>query len=344
MRRAISRAVLLLVSVTLGGLLAELGFRYLVLSPLVPTSQQEFMHRVASTWPHPVLPTKEDHRIRILGLADSFGVKGGGANYHYLLGEQLSPDLNVEMINFAMGGAQPTEELLLLKRFGASYQPDLVLHGVFVGNDFGSTTGTMLSFHYIFVHTPDLHARWMPSDWLIWQWFREYRTVLKERWRRSHEPTGSSGSFSRESFLSIERSRMDVFRKDLRDYLSRSETLAVLDAIEEESTRMGAQYVLLIHPDQLQVEASLQRELVDRYHLNVSDYDFDQPQAILRDHASSRRIPYVDLLPEFRQQGSGGGLFLPRDTHYNIRGNRLTAEIIARKMPEIIPTIPARRY
>ena len=41
-------------------------------------------------------------------------------------------------------------------------------------------------------------------------------------------------------------------------------------------------------------------------------------------------VSYLDLLEVFRQQGAGGGLYLPRNTHYNQAGNERAAETIDR--------------
>jgi len=93
---------------------------------------------------------------------------------------------------------------------------------------------------------------------------------------------------------------------------------------------MGAKYVIVIHPDQSQVEVQLRRELAKTYGLDLKGYDFELPQRFLMNYCSSRAIPCLDLFPSFRARGSQGGLYLVRDTHYNHDGNKFAAALIAK--------------
>ena len=47
-------------------------------------------------------------------------------------------------------------------------------------------------------------------------------------------------------------------------------------------------------------------------------------------------IPFLDLLPAFVEAGQRTRLYKPRDTHWNLAGNRLAAEVIAPIMRERI--------
>jgi hypothetical protein len=101
-----------------------------------------------------------------------------------------------------------------------------------------------------------------------------------------------------------------------------------LDEIHREVERIGAKHVIIIHPDQFQVEEELRRELERTYNLDMNQYDLDLPQRFLLDYCFTKGILCLDLLPTFRARGAAGGLYLLRDTHYNKEGNALAAQLI----------------
>ncbi len=152
--------------------------------------------------------------------------------------------------------------------------------------------------------------------------------------RRPPPQQPSEGTFSRESFLRIVRSRMEASRVDLPRH-SFFRIVATLDSLHHTARRMGATYVMVIHPEQYQVEPDLFRAVCERYRLDPSRYDLGRPQRFLINYCRLRNIPYVDLLPAFRTHGAGGGLYLPRDTHYSTRGNEVAAGEIARFLRQI---------
>ena len=106
------------------------------------------------------------------------------------------------------------------------------------------------------------------------------------------------------------------------------ETIKLLDEIRGEVNQMGAKYVMLIHPDQFQVDNKLRYQIKEKYHLDLDSYDFDIPQRFLNNYCTTRGVSCLDLLPIFRSDGSEGGLYLLRDTHYNQDGNALAAKMI----------------
>jgi len=84
--RTVVRAITLVVLSTLAGLLIVEGiFRYALLEPAVAANRSDFRRLISSRWPEPISRRKSPGTYRILGLADSFGVAGGDANYHYIL-------------------------------------------------------------------------------------------------------------------------------------------------------------------------------------------------------------------------------------------------------------------
>ena len=84
------RVVVVLLGIVVGLYAFELAFRQLFLVHAVPRTEREFERLVARSWPRAVLPEKPEGTIRILGLADSFGLAGGAEKIVYLSPESQS--------------------------------------------------------------------------------------------------------------------------------------------------------------------------------------------------------------------------------------------------------------
>lgn len=331
-RLLLSKAVLLAVSVSLSLVAVECVFRWVLLVPKVPRTADQFRQVVGRTWPKPVSRQKGPQTRRILGLADSFGEAGGHDNYHYLLTDLLNQSSQTyDMVNFSVSEYEPPDELALLARFGSDFQPDLVLQGFFVGNDFSMPTAPLLRWRGISIRPASGIASARPLNFTILEWLRRFGIVSRDqRTKRQEKARGSAvGSFSRDEFLRIERGRLEICRVN-RPQDTLLAITNVLDAIRAEVLRMDAEHVMIIHPDQYQVETNLLREICEEYHLNAEDYDLGKPQRLIAQYCADRGIPCMDLLPVFREHGAGGGLYLLRNTHYNAEGNRLAARETAR--------------
>ncbi|MDE5096147.1 MAG: hypothetical protein O4804_18650, partial [Trichodesmium sp. St11_bin5] len=83
---------------------------------------------------------KNQNKFRLLVVSDSFNWAGGKeGNYTALLEKKFDSYFGksqVEVINVGYPGTHTGEQLAMLKKFGLQYNPNLVVLGFFVGNDF----------------------------------------------------------------------------------------------------------------------------------------------------------------------------------------------------------------
>lgn len=321
-----------ILGLAVGLYVVELIFRYELLVPSIPESEAQFRKLVSDGWPRPVRQPKEPGTIRILGLADSFGVAGGVHNFHYRL-ERLLRERGhrVEVVNLSVPAYSIDQELELLRRFGARYEPDIVIHSFFVGNDFGLGAPASLRYRGIDIERMPGARSWLPQELTVVRWIPRWMKARSERRKRDEDVARGlgEGSFSRDTFLRIERVRFGACRKPRTDGPAWLAVTTVLDALGHEVDAMGAVRVTVVHPDQFQVEPALASEIVRTFELDPAAYDLTLPQRFLHAYAASRGVALVDLTPVFRREGGEGGLYLSRDTHYNDAGNRLAAEILA---------------
>ena len=339
-RSILRYACIVLLNICLTAFFLECAFRFLLLSPKVPRTEEQFQQQIASTWPNKIQRPKDTNTFRILGLADSFGQSENHRNYHYILERDLNEERpNVEIVNFSMGEYEPKEELELLERFGPSYQPDLVLHGFFVGNDFSIPEGRLYSFRNISTRVKGGLRGWFPHHFASREWFRRLIVLLNEKAKQSKDDSysPSGATFSRERFMEIERRRLRICRIDGPAERFRK-TISMLKRIRSRVNAMDAMLVMVIHPDQYQVEPDLFNETCKEFALNPSDYDLRKPQRIISAYCARNGIACIDLLPAFREHGFAGGLYIPRNTHYNDRGNRHAAVEISRSLLKLLPS------
>jgi hypothetical protein len=339
-KRAVFASLATLIGFTLSLYFAEVVFRHVLLVPFVPESESDFREIVSRNWPNAVDLPKKPGRLRILGLADSFGLAGGASNYHYLMETILQErGYDVEVISLSVAAYSLEHELALLQRFGARYDADLVLHGFFVGNDFGLGEPPTHRYRGVRVAKVTGWSSWLPHNLNAVRWVSGWWNVQAERRRHSNaENSGKDGNLDTADFLEIERVRLGSCRLPERDGPAWLGTTMVLDGLQRTIRQMDAIHMIVVHPDQFQIEPALTDEIVDVYALDRQNYDLDLPQMFLQAYADSRGIELVDLMPAFRERGSEGGLYLLRDTHYNLTGNALAAEILADAIEPLLPS------
>lgn len=332
-----SHLALLASSLAVTVILLEVVFVLCLAERQTPKSKREFLRLMASSWPGPISVPKPPGTFRILGLSDSFGTWGGISNYHYLLEDILRRDVapTSQMINISVEGYDTLHELAIL-RHGIAYSPDLVVHGFFVGNDFKLYGDVMDTYTYLSIPVSrDLRtSRYRPRRFLIRAWIERALKALQETRRRERElrvgTVDRVGTFSKSAFLQIQFSRMGTFANRRDEAVDRmKKVFPVLDSIRAVAEGGGASYVMVIHPDQTQVDDKLRQDIITTFRVNEEEYDFDLPQQILRSYCEDRGIPCLDLLPSFRAKAKGVVLYLPLDSHYNHTGNALAATKIS---------------
>ena len=115
------------------------------------------------------------------------------------------------------------------------------------------------------------------------------------------------------------RSEEEAFRQ-LAD-----RTAAVVIDLATEVRQAGARFVVMVIPDQYQVDQTLVEEVLSATGTRREDYDFNRPQRVLGGTLESADIEVLDLLPIFRRASLGEALYRPQDTHWNRRGNEFAA-------------------
>jgi hypothetical protein len=318
----------------------------------------------------PFRPEKPDGTVRILGLADSFGIEAVRYEESWLtrleaeLARTTGGATDYEVMNLGVCQIGPREYLHLLREYLVPYRADFVVLGLFVGNDI-----------------VDLGERDPPLPfarrefWYLGFVPQRLHALARERARRTEPPDGTpnapdgtappgggtdtdappgrapaphapgtpawtadpEGTFSESAYLRFERERMNVTRARGTDPAvdrSYARLWEVLDAIRVES---GGRLLLVLIPDEYQVNDALWARLHAPGAPEPEQWHRDRPQEELRAWAARRSVPVLDLLPILRHGSETEPLYHPRDSHWNPAGHARAARATAAALLPLLP-------
>jgi hypothetical protein len=293
--------------------------------------------------------------LRVLAFGDSFTFASGNVPHpdHWptVLASRLARRLGrrVEVLRMGVPATGPAFQLRLWQLEGARLEPDIVVVGFFVGNDFTEHQQGLLGEE---LGGGSRAARWLAHNSLTLRAARNLLRVVAGVEQQVEGPGGGVArperggyelkelrdhydplqpSFSNAQFVRIEARRMDLCRADTADDLRQllDGVMPVLGQFRDEVAAAGARFVVMVIPDEFQVDPGVRDAVLRREGTVAGDYDLDRPQRLLTAACRAHGIEVVDLLPRFRRRARDGTrLYRVRDTHWNPEGNHLAARIL----------------
>lgn len=294
--------------------------------------------------------------FRILGISDSFAdqLRLQGFNYHDFLLRKLQAlpgGERFEIINAGMPRTGPGYYWNTLKQHGDLINPDLVLVGFFLGNDFKEMKfDNKFIGQFISVPRHDDWRRYFKlNNYWCYQYLVNKEKILEDNFRRDYEfakgLVREKGTFSRKGFYKIEQGKLWFFEKRLQAQLRDlfQPDAGVLLQMKQWCDDRNIELVIAILPTEIQVDNGMRAEVLDALKVKEDSLDFDYPNALLKNYLEKHRIHYVDLTGPMRQAAQTKRLYVLRDTHWNIEGNKLAAEIIFTCLQEhkLLPAVVA---
>jgi hypothetical protein len=314
---------------------------------------------------------KPPGRLRIMALGDSFayGAVPYPDNVLTVAEELLRASCrghDFDLLNFGISGAGVWTYKTLFELARPIYEPDIVVVHFYMGND-GPNVYTLRgaalprggthSYLWTFVTTVWRvrraldHAPSPPVGGPTAGAVGGERVGPGPR-LTDDDPQMSTPTFSPEAFARIDRGELMHLYAPRRDpgRVARAwaPVLDVLDTIRQEAARHRIRMIIVLFPSELQVYPTRRAEVLDAIHArgtygDVSDADIDptMPDKMIRAYCDRAGIDCFDvsdaLLVASRE--SNLPLYRPRDTHWNIRGNRVAAEAEAAFLrPFVCPT------
>lgn len=263
---------------------------------------------------------------RVVVLGDSFA-EGANVNLQDGSVELLEQSTGADFVNLGVGGYGATQARIVLERYGLELKPALVILMFFTGNDLGDD-GIYES-----------KTSRSPGDRLkqfLEKYFYTYE-LLKHVLGRSSgasslplvNEVGSDDLAYRDEELDLVfylEHFASLVKDDPPAWIARGmqRTPQSILQIRDICQARGIEFVVVIAPSKEQVYwekvASLLAE-PDRY-------DPDGPNRLIKNFADEHGIAVLDLTPIFRAHADEQ-LYFPKDTHWNVAGNRLAAQAMS---------------
>jgi len=299
--------------------------------------------------------------FRVLAFGDSFTWASGGLPHeqHWptVLEKKLRGSLggSVEVLRLGVPATGPDFQFRLWQIEGSRLDPDLVILGFFVGNDFVDHRGRKATkglrehpmldllgdYSFGFRLARNLvrvtrgvaagHGHGRENDGNTGHDLGGYPIADYSRTFRLDRPT-----FRREKFMEIEARRMALCLEENNasfEFLL-DKVGATLMAFHQEVEDMGGRFVVMVIPDEYQVDPALAQEAAAVQGRVLEEYDLKRPSRRLGEYLNDRSVDVLDLTPEFIRVGGDLRLYRRRDTHWNRSGNRLAADLLDRYLTE----------
>ena len=263
-------------------------------------------------------PSHDGPRIVALGDSFAYGVVPYDSNYLTLLDDMLDTEAHsVEVVNMGIPRLDVKDYQQVLEDEALGLDPDLVLVGFFVGNDF------------------HIRSRNPPSrPWLVADFFR-YLFLIWPKQTVGFHPTeyhDDRPTFLEEVYLELRAGAARQFLPSSRMVeRNLSAIVSILGEMQQTCRQQDRGFLVTLLPDELQVDQNLQERIVARLGFE-GHVAWEKPNTELAEALQKAGIPVLDLLPAFVEKGRVERLYKPRDTHWNRAGNRLAAATIARHL------------
>jgi hypothetical protein len=211
----------------------------------------------------------------------------------------------------------PKDYLSLFVNEGLVLKPDMVLLSFFIGNDFGESRKRKLH-EYSYVAS-------------LLHYIMNIRVNYEGKFSHGKgQYCDDCPNFTREKYLQLESGLSLIYLEgNGRFPVLLDRALYYLDKIKTICETQGIDFLVAIVPDEVQINRDLWRD-VRRVHfaeIENDQWDITLPNRALANELDLLGIDYVDLY-EYFSDASNRQLYRPRDTHWNIAGNQLAADVL----------------
>ncbi len=263
-------------------------------------------------------------RVAVLGDSFSAGMVPYPENYVTLADEALGPE--TEFLNFGVVHTAVQEYREILEREALRFQPQVVLVGIFVGNDIRADAGGVFSRY--------AGSRLFGAVRILWT---VSRSGAAYRMSNSLDPMyrfEADGSRTELPLQSVDK-HLARTAKHLEWIFGEPDTAEEREAwrdteraIEELASvcrERGLRLLATIAPDEVQVDGDLLVRASAHLGASPSDFDLEYPNRRLRGKLEALGVPVLDFTPALREAERDGHTYHLRAVHWNRRGNAVAA-------------------
>lgn len=281
---------------------------------------------------------KPDGVIRELIIGDSF-VENFQLPPEFRFFRQLQDKLDAknEVIALGRGNTGTGPQYLILKNYGLKYDPDIIIHMFFEGNDVKNNSQKLQNDPYLPYFTIDEtgnlkqleHAkkdsRKMARIKDFFLNFRTIKLVLSIRQNMIENKQKSSPGYPIDYHV-YDKNYLPEFDEAWKI------TKKLILETKAEVEKSGAKYVLVAIPASEQIDIKKQNEIYKIYpDMNPNEIDFDKPEKILIEFCFENSIECYFMLPYFKKyliENPNKELYFFKDGHWNMDGTNLAGEFL----------------
>jgi len=281
---------------------------------------------------------KPEGVFRVLVLGDSFMEAlqvPFEESFPSVVEHELSQETGrrVEVLNASVSGWGTDDELKYLTRYGMQWKPDLILVVMTLHNDISDNLREQ--FHTIrngvLVEQPPpdetlLRYELLQAKAYLSTESHAYRLLMRARRAREVRDTASQ----------LHSHVVALFRSPTDAQISRGLELTtrLLERMQALAESERSRFVVVMLPLAVQLSDLGFAEFARSAPGSPGQLEIDRPQRLMSRVGDHLGVAVIDLLPGFRDWTVHGGrsLYLERDGHWNERGHRLAADLVAREL------------
>lgn len=301
---------------------------------------------------------KDVYRVLLLGDSQVVGLVPYEMNFFRLIESKLERELGekFQFINLGKSCVGPGLYLKILGIEGVKYKPDLVIVAFFVGNDFTDEPNSLDLIRKRSIgkeneSSPTLLdesrlVSFLKNSWIYFRsssianqiasrWFSKESFSGGEYTGRADDYDPLKPTWERKKYLEMELGRVGVIQSGSWSYDNLEQVKYRLLAIRDLVYSQDAELLVVIIPDEMQVNSQLLADVLEYGEGKIADLEIDLelPQRILSEFFIDNDIVYVNLLSYLRPNNSSGQIvYQPNDSHLNSIGHRIAANAIYPKL------------
>lgn len=275
---------------------------------------------------------------RELIIGDSF-VENFQLPYESRFFRQLQNKLgeNNEVIAMGRGNTGTGPQHLILKNYGLKYNPDIVIHMFFEGNDVKNNSQKLQNDPYLPYFTINENGNLKQLEHTK----KSYRKMAKLKDFLLNFRTTKLVLSIRQTIIENKRNHSNDYPTDYhvydKNYLPEFDdawkiTKKIILETKSEVEKKGAKYILVAIPASEQIDIKKQSEIYKTYSkINPSEIDFEKPDKILTEFCQENSIECHFMMPYFKKyltDNPNKELYFFRDGHWNADGTNLTSEFL----------------
>jgi lysophospholipase L1-like esterase len=284
---------------------------------------------------------KKEGTFRILAIGDSFtfGVVPYKNNFVTIIEERLKEiKPSIEIINMGIPSTNVQDYLSLLIDEGLELNPDMIMINVYIGNDitYASQSKKESSIYTI---------RFINYLKAFFKFNRNGEKVITRLGGDNKENlyNDEANSMDDHTFMEVQKSLFFIYLD--KDYILKELThrydsiFKDLNTLNQICQDRKIKLLITLLPAEIQVDKNLQKIIeaevykdlsnkFDSHEKFIESIHYSLPNAKLKNELTKQNIEYLDLLDPFQKKGLSKKFYKPKDTHWNIAGNMLAADLI----------------